>query len=816
MLLRMRLDMIRTSETCVWTRHGNLRRCTKRQCRRHTGFDRMGRPMGAAHGGDLERLALLHKAESSDHALRAGSRRVALWDRRGAVAAGADPRRAPYIAARLARGTGARLVPGRAARHAGDPLGLRFAPAGHMAALSPGLLPLFAAAIGSLFLDERLPECAAIGHAVRAEQLEKGILRSTIERRARAIRLRRCENISLLIDGAGVPSQDETLFYAFENDELPTLILANSMPLSWRTLARTAEVISRLIDPRLRSLKTLISDLLIERFKQELERPTTEDLAAVLKCDIQIIEEHILEFRTDLGRIVQMLLPIVAYFGGADAARQLRSDVDQLGAAFDPEVWLTENPNGFNRSPSEMVDVCKRAADHSELRRLLGLEFAQFNRALDEIGEPLVSNEQELRLSYRAHLHKLKPNIVDRLRRHYFSSYAGGRELDEYVSRKTLEFIPFDDTWIPDHESLECEVVGPHVTHTLDEILGDDVVVSLRPLERLIDANRKTTLQVAREVSPLIKAWCRKNNIQVPSWWNSGGALAVARELENKGLLDFELVETEQVPNLCHRAGCWPPGMAETIDRGELGLVENDLQEEARRREDEQKQSLITQRTIIFAGAALDTGAGDFSERFAEIADRAIESNSNWYERSNARVKLENFADTVATHRAIASGGSRGARWNRDRQLSEAQRQAMGMAGEWLAYQFLLKRHEGYVDESSWISENRRHFFRGETGFDGAGYDLRIATPRVEWFYEVKSTLEDGCEFEITANELRVASGFAKDGRRRYRILYVRHVFSPNDWYVLELPNPMGERTRNQFQTVGQGSLRIRFQSLER
>jgi hypothetical protein len=135
----------------------------------------------------------------------------------------------------------------------------------------------------------------------------------------------------------------------------------------------------------------------------------------------------------------------------------------------------------------------------------------------------------------------------------------------------------------------------------------------------------------------------------------------------------------------------------------------------------------------------------------------------------------------------------------------------MGMAGEWLAYQFLRRRHEGYVDEESWVSENRQRFFGGSLGDDAAGYDFRVNTPRVEWLYEVKSTLEDSCEFEITANELRVASGATKDGRRRYRVLYVPHVFSPNKWYVLELPNPMGERTRSQFQTIGHGSLRLRF-----
>jgi hypothetical protein len=568
-----------------------------------------------------------------------------------------------------------------------------------------------------------------------------------------------------------------------------------------------------IIDHRLRTLKTLISDLLIERSKQDLESPTAEDLAIALKCDIQIIQEHILEFRTDIGRIIQMLLPVVAYFGGVGAARRFRSDADRLSVRFDPAAWLGDNLSEINRSPSDLVDLCKRAADRAELRRLLDLDFSLFNRALGEIGEPLISNELELRLSYLAHLQKLKPDIIDRLRRYYFHSYTSGGELDEYVGRKTLEFIPFDESWIVTNEGLEPGIVEAHAARILDEILGSDVAVSLRSLARVLDANRKTVQHAVREAMPLITVWCRKNSMQMLPPWSSGDALAVTRHLENKGLLDFEIVNAASVPGMCHRAECWPSGMKETTDRKELGLVEHDLQEEARRRDEEKKQSLIAQRTIVFAGTALDTGGEDFSSKFIDIAGRAIAADAAWYERSSARVKLESFADTTTITRA-PSGGSRGTRWSRERQPTEAQRQAMGMAGEWLAYQYLLKRHEGYVDEGSWVSENRHHFFGGDVGHDGAGYDFRVVTPRVEWLYEVKSTLGDGCEFEITANELRVASGVSKDGRRRYRILYVRHVFSPNEWHVLELPNPMGERTRNQFKTVGQGSLRVRFECL--
>ena len=136
----------------------------------------------------------------------------------------------------------------------------------------------------------------------------------------------------------------------------------------------------------------------------------------------------------------------------------------------------------------------------------------------------------------------------------------------------------------------------------------------------------------------------------------------------------------------------------------------------------------------------------------------------------------------------------------------------MGLASEYLAYQFLRRRHNGFVDETCWVSENRARFFGGEEGDDTAGYDFCVKTPQAEWLYEVKSSLEDTGEIELTANELHVAGRASKDGPRRYRILYVPFVFSPDRWFVLELPNPMGEATRGRFRVVGRGSLRLRFE----
>ena len=136
----------------------------------------------------------------------------------------------------------------------------------------------------------------------------------------------------------------------------------------------------------------------------------------------------------------------------------------------------------------------------------------------------------------------------------------------------------------------------------------------------------------------------------------------------------------------------------------------------------------------------------------------------------------------------------------------------MGLASEWLALQYLRHRHREAADETCWVSTNRTHFYGGREGDDSAGYDFCVKTPQAEWLYEVKSSMEDTCEFELTPNEMRVAASVSRRSRRRYRILYVPYVFSPDRWLVAELPNPMGDETRGRFKQVGHGSIRFRFE----
>ena len=663
------------------------------------------------------------------------------------------------------------------------------------------------------------PDVVVLGHELRGEQLERGIQSTTINIRTRSIRVRYCKTITLAVEEEEVPTNENMTWYAFEHDTFPTLILTDNLLIdgpdglspSWKTLAESLSIpISQLIDRRIRFLEPLLLRLAVGQISEVLDAPSDRALAKALDCDVQTVQDHRDALRSDIGHILYLLIPVVAYFRDRELARQLQSDADREGSKFDVTHWLKTQLADVNEN---LRDVCERVPNRAALRKELNLDYERFNRILIELGESPLSDGAELRQLYDAYLQKMCPNITDRLRRHHHADFSKGRDLSVYVERKKFEFLPFNSEWVLTQEKLEMGIVKAHVSRLLDEILGEDQEVELPALNHLINRNRKSVHEFAMHAFPIVEVWCHHNGVSMPELWQHGDPQSIVRYLENSGLLDFELVSAEQVASMCHRAACWPNGMPETLDKKTLDLDETELVKEEKRREQKRKQREIKQRSIDFAGCLLDPSDPSFAETFRQLADGSITRDGTWFKRSRQRSRLVQFDTFEQSRGGGYQGGKKGRTGKRKQPLTDSQRQAMGLASEWLAFQFLLKgRHSEFVNETCWVSENRVHFFGGDQGDDTAGYDFCVKTPQAEWLYEVKSSLEDTGEFELTANELRVASSVSKDGRRRYRILYVPFVFSPDQWFVLELPNPMGEETRNRFTVIGRGSMRLKFE----
>lgn len=660
----------------------------------------------------------------------------------------------------------------------------------------------------SLGLDW-LPEIVVLGHEFLAEGLERGVRRATVERRIRAIRVRRCRSISLVVDGQVVSPSEDMAWHSFDHDELPTLILTNRLQLTRLSLGwDISRSVSRLVDTRLRFLEPLLLRLANGQAAESLDAPDDHLLTSALGCDSRALEEHRAALRRDLGHVLHLLAPVVAYLDDVARARELQRDAESAGGTFDIARWLQSHLPDTDPTPKDLVAACERAADRAALRRELALDYTQFNRVLLALDEPPISNEPELRSVYQGCLERRRPEILERLRRRYAAAYRSGRDLTNYVTRKSLQFLPFDDDWILTRETLDQPVVDTYVSRLLDEVLGDDEAVDLPPSRGLLERNRRTVRDFAVAAASVLAAWCRLHNVQFGEPWSRDDPQSIARHLENAGLLDFDRVGTNQLPGLCRRAACWPKGMPPTLDPASLGLDEVAIDKEERRRSQERERHLIEERSIKFSGITLDTGDPDFAQALRKLAEEGIATDPGWYERSKQQPKLAELTQHVRDRLGSGNGGGPGRR----RRPNEAQRHAMGLCSEWLAFHFLKHRHGDSVTEDCWISSNRARFFGGSEGDDAAGYDFRVSTPCADWLYEVKSAVEDTCEFELTPNEIRVAASASKDGRRRYRILYVPFVFSPDRWFVLELPNPMGDSTRNRFMQVGRGSVRFRFE----
>ena len=655
-----------------------------------------------------------------------------------------------------------------------------------------------------------LPEVVLLGHEILAEGLERGVQRVTVERRIRAMRVRHCRTITLVVDEKDVSPRDTMALYGFEHSELPTLILSDRVPLAWPTLGTDiSRTVARLIDTRLRFIEPLLLRLALGQQVDTLEAPGDEALAAALGCDARTLQEHRAALRTDLGHVLHLLMPVVTYFADIALARQLESDAERARAAFDLPQWLRSRFRLPEPSPQELIEACGRASDRAALRKELDLDYERFNRALLALGESPLSNEAELRSMYDAYRQRMAPRILERLRRHHAADFWQGRDLATYVDRKTLAFLAFDTEWVRTRETLDNETVEAHVARLLDEVLGVDHDVDLPNSRGLVERNRKTVRDFASGAISVVRAWCRRNQVPVREPWRGEDPQSVARHIENAGLLDFEPVDEARIPGLCHRAACWPEGMPTILDPAPLGLDRATVKEEERRRETERQRKVIEQRSINFAGTKLDTGDPSFTDAFRLLAEKSIAGGHGWFERSR-RPRLADFDEPEGGGRP-PRGGNGGGRGRR-KQPPEDQRQAMGLASEWLAFEFLRRHHRDFVDETCWVSSNRARFLGGDEGNDAAGYDFCVKTPQAEWLYEVKSSLEDTGEFEMTPNEMRVAASVSRRGRRRYRILYVPFVFSPDRWLVLELPNPMGDETRNRFRQVGHGSVRFRFE----
>ena len=653
-----------------------------------------------------------------------------------------------------------------------------------------------------------LSDLTVLAHEHLGDPLEMRTLPTDeLDRRLRAIRVRRCRGFALTISGHEIPVRGRERVHAVQNARAPTLLVKTLGPIDLSLLLEASQALTKLLGSRRNTLELLLGRLQRDGYGGGAAGPSEDMLARAIGRDVSVVREHFAATKGGMQRRVDAVLPAVAFLKGREAAERLREKHVQLGPALQLRAWLTgELPADV---VDQLLDVVAETDDQKAIRSRLNLDFAAFGRTLVELGYPPINDEADFRRVFSAFLAELASSIRARLRRAFLPDWRAALPLDEYVSLRTLEFIQFDSQWPLQLEQLDRARVVAHADLAVEAVLGaDDAVVELEALEVVAAANRKQVTSQHAVLTNLVRAWCRKNGAQQPTGTGASDAQQLVRELDQAGLLDFEVIAPDALPALLRVAGWWPADMPPTETLSELGLTADDLKHEEREARELRLRAEVARRSIPFAGRSLDTGSPEFILAFENLAEAAIAESDDWFSRSRVARLLQQ--EEAGKPRPGSSGGGGGGNWRN--QPSDSTRTAMGMASEWLVWKLLFRRHPKEMSDECWVSSNREKFCTGPVGNDSLGYDFQVVTARYEYFYEVKSALDAGGEFELTARELEVAGSAREDRKRRYRILYVPFVFDPTRWMVITLPNPAGTKTRDQFRIVRSGSVRYRFE----
>jgi hypothetical protein len=276
--------------------------------------------------------------------------------------------------------------------------------------------------------------------------------------------------------------------------------------------------------------------------------------------------------------------------------------------------------------------------------------------------------------------------------------------------------------------------------------------------------------------------------------------------LDNNGVLDFRELGDDDIPAWLTVLDAWPAGMPATSDPALAGVTDAQLEaadsaEAVARRDRERRRRLVQ-----VGDTDIDVGIG--ASDFTDLID-ALQAN---LDANPALISSTNRPAGLALLPPPRTRGGAGGRRQRKRdpgaRLSDEQRQAIGFAGEWFAYRW-LRRHYPEANESSWVSENRRHVFGGDPGDDGLGFDFRIERATAPIMFEVKANQGEPGVFELTEAEIREAQRNARNGR--WRLLVVSYVLHPQRCRVIRLPNPFDTRSDGRFRTEGRG-IRYRYQ----
>ncbi|MFF6843449.1 sacsin N-terminal ATP-binding-like domain-containing protein [Streptomyces tanashiensis] len=583
----------------------------------------------------------------------------------------------------------------------------------------------------------------------------------------------------------------------------PRVVVVHSGPRSgWRVLRTAAPAVAALIGaPYLAGgLWTALTKL--EERGLKPDRVPDEDLSVVLDLRPNQLRAVLAERASQRSGSVR-LVPLLACLDLdlAEELRQRAEDFSDRAALLD---WLTGR---IGAPDAELLMRLLEDDDRERQLSALSVPLADANRAWRELGLPEIDNRDRHERQFATWLQRNRPALAARIRDAYADVHRSGRSLSGYVKLRHLSPLVPDPAWHTTLWNLADELLQAHADAWLTRRLPAPSSTS-RPLRPLAEVREASSMAVHKQVPrlrQLIEEWQRLHSASRSAVLPP--AQDVLRELDDDGLLDFEVLSVKALIAWLRTRGYWPEDMPLSDRRADLGLT-------ATRSSEPTGVGKV-------AGGGRPGGSAPgphvmlngkpMSARLDDLAAlaRDVAADLTPEQRATSATTATALAPRIPPPRSASSSGASSHGGSYQAPVTDQDRTlAVGLAGEaavaaWLHEQF------GVEPQDSWKSGLRVHGLAGgQPGDDRLGYDFLIHDGDATYLYEVKASTGSSGEIVLGESEVRRASRLKPD--ETYFIVYVSHVLDRDLRAIAVLPNPFGAPDLAGYELVST-QLRLRF-----
>ncbi|NYD78431.1 sacsin N-terminal ATP-binding-like domain-containing protein [Arthrobacter cupressi] len=590
----------------------------------------------------------------------------------------------------------------------------------------------------------------------------------------------------------------------------PTLVVAKSgRHLEWTTLDALAEALMHLIGRPEIATELRLAITRMQSGAVPLDDISHDDVANA--CEISLDDVHTTARRIEASvtPLLERLYPFVTLFAGHEAASSFDPESSVLTGESDIGHGLGLVAKQLPIGSAELLKIALDSSSVNELRLRLNVPLERLNTTLRTLGRryPPIDYTKQLAEDFADHVRSHHDRILDRIRwsrRDWFQAFRP--QTDWTVLRDPATITP-DPTWGWTRDFLSPEEMDERVEIELQRLLGDAPPLTgspLTPRGACAEANSRMISTLISGLTETVRAWLtvRGRPVRWP-WIDPETALQAAFEsLDRAGALDFIKLDREELLRWLNALDFWPADMPLSVDLASLGLSASNLKaqrtEEAKRRADDAR----IRRTVLIDNQAFDLENGH--NALLEAIERSLEATPGVISARNRYTQLKEVSQQASSRggpgdQTSSAGGS-------PARLSDQQRDAIGFAGEWLAYKWLNRLHKEAFSPECWVSKYRERVFPGQ-GDDGLGCDFQVSTRQGPLLYEVKTSQGEGGQFELGETQVLAAQANARNGL--WRLLVITDVLNHNR-KIRMLRNPFDPKARGQYVFVGQG-LRLRY-----